>query len=107
MIIPNGTYSIQTQQGGGTDYLGRPMESKAQWSEPKSCRILTNTANRLAQYQDGTFNAATYTMTIDGLQTFPYKFVRLERQGEQLGEFKVASAEQLDVVNATKVTLTR
>lgn len=107
MIINNGYYQFELNIGGGEDEQGRPLQTTAQWSTPAPCRISTNNDNRRARNEDGTFHDATYTMTFDGLLSFPYKRVRLERLGEQLGEYKVVSSEQLEAVQATRVVLSK
>lgn len=105
MIISNGTYSfLSIVDGGGTDELGRPIQPKAEWSIPRPCQIQTASENRMARNDDGVYTKASFILLVD-LQPFPYERIKLERMGENLGEFDVISAEPLEAVQQTKVVV--
>ena len=84
------------------DEAGRPAEATAGWSASRPCQIQTNSDNRKGRYEDGIFHQASYTLLVE-LQTFPHKRIRIERGGEQLGEFDVISVIPLEAVGQTQI----
>jgi hypothetical protein len=105
MILVNGFVYGLLDSGAGLDQKGDPAPLPSQWSEPEPANIKENTRSTEGTYDGGNFTVARYTVFIDGLG-FPYSRVRLtDKQGEELGEFDVQSAQKLTFVNRTKITV--
>lgn len=105
MIIENGTISYATETDGGTDELGRVIPTVTEWSEEHPCNIQANAVNLRAEYEDGSYKKAAYTVLLP-IQPFPYHRARLTLMCEVLGEFKVASVEPLQAVGMVRVAVT-
>lgn len=100
----NGILRYEILVEGGIDDYGEPIPEHSEWSEPIDCSINTNSDNRLGRYEDGVFRIASFTIMIE-LADFPYNSIKLERLGEDLGEYKVLNAEPLTSVGRTKITV--
>ena len=94
-------YLIVTGSGGVNEY-GEPEPQQESWSTPIPCSIKTNHDNRLGTYEDGEYRQASFIILIE-LSTFDAKRVRLERLGENLGEYRVKTVEPLTTVGRTKI----
>lgn len=100
----NGTLRYEILVGGGENEYGEAIPAHSEWSEPIDCSIKTNSDNRIGRYDDGIFRMASFTILIE-LADFPYNSVKLERLGENLGEYQVMSAEPLTTVGRIKITV--
>ena len=100
----NGTLQYETIVGGGVNEYGEPIAAQSEWSEPIPCSIKTNSDNRRGRYEDGIFRIASFDILIE-LAEFPHNTVKLNRLGEELGEYQVLSAEPMTTVGRTKITV--
>lgn len=100
----NGTLRYEILAGGGTDEFGEPIEAQSSWSDPLPCSIKTNNDNRRGKYEDGEFRQASFTILVECVP-FPHNRVKLERLGENLGEYGVMSAEPLTSVGRTQIVV--
>lgn len=110
MIISNGFVSYLVLEGstGSVDELGRPLESTARWSQAIPCRVETTTDTRKGVYEDGKYRHAEFQLLLDHHhQPFPHKRVRIERLGEELGEYDVISVTPLEAVHALRIMVAR
>lgn len=103
-MIYNGTLRYEILAEGGINEWGEPIEAQSTWSEAIPCSIKTNSDNRKGQYEDGEFRQASFTILIECIH-FPYNRIKLERMGENLGEYRVMSAEPLTTVGRTQIVV--
>lgn len=88
----------------GFDADGNPIVSLPVWGIPIKCCIQTLSDTRLQPYQDGKFRNAGYEIHIEVQpQVFNPSEVKLNRYGEDLGEFSVKSIELLPSVGRIKI----
>lgn len=91
-------------QGTSTENeFGELVESTSLWSEPIPCHIKTNSDNRRGKYEDGEFRQAYFTILTEQMDNLSFNRVRLERQGEDLGEYGVMNAENIESQNRTQI----
>lgn len=91
-------------QGTSTENeFGELVESTSLWSEPIPCHIKTNSDNRRGKYEDGEFRQASFTILTEQMDNLSFNRVRLERQGEDLGEYGVMNAENIESRNRTQI----
>lgn len=91
-------------QGTSTENeFGELVESTSLWSEPIPCHIKTNSDNRRGKYEDGDFRQASFTILTEQMDNLSFNRVRLERQGEDLGEYGVMNAENIESQNRTQI----
>lgn len=91
-------------QGTSTENeFGELVESTFLWSEPIPCHIKTNSDNRRGKYEDGEFRQASFTILTEQMDNLSFNRVRLERQGEDLGEYGVMNAENIESQNRTQI----
>ena len=83
---------------------GEPIKAQSAWSEAIPCSIKTNSDNRKGRYEDGEFRQASFTILVECIP-FPYNRVKLERMGENLGEYRVMNAEPLTTVGRTQIVV--
>lgn len=98
----NGTLKYEIVSGGGLNDYGEVEEAHSEWSDPIPCSIKTNSDTRKGKYEDGEFRQASFTVLIESAE-FPHKRISLERQGENLGEYRVLSSEPLTTVGRTQI----
>lgn len=98
----NGYIQYEVLSGGGINEFGEAITPISEWSEPIPCSIKTNSDNRKGKYEDGEFRRASFTILVE-LMSFPHNRIKLERYGEQLGEYRVMSAEPLTSVGRTQI----
>lgn len=92
------------KQGTSTENeFGELVESTSLWSEPIPCHIKTNSDNRRGKYEDGEFRQASFTILTEQMDNLSFNRVRLERQGEDLGEYGVMNAENIESQNRTQI----
>lgn len=91
-------------QGTSTENeFGELVESTSLWSEPIPCHIKTNSDNKRGKYEDGEFRQASFTILTEQMDNLSFNRVRLERQGEDLGEYGVMNAENIESQNRTQI----
>ena len=90
----NGTLRYEILTEGGID----------EWSDPLPCSIKANSDNRKGRYEDGEFRQASFTILVECIP-FPYNRVKLERMGENLGEYRVMNTEPLTTVGRTQIVV--
>lgn len=100
----NGSLEYAVVTGGGVNEYGEAVPSVTGWSEPVPCSIMTVSDTRLGTYEDGEFRKASFQIMIE-VARFPYGRIRLERLGEDLGEYRVISATPLATVGRTKIVV--
>lgn len=91
------TYQILTENEHMNEY-GEPISAEAAWASPVHCSIKTNSDTRKGKYEDGEFRMASFTILIEFVAGFAADRVKLERLGEDLGEYRVLSVEPLATV---------
>lgn len=91
-------------QGASTENeFGELVESSSSWTDSIPCHIKTNSDNRKGKYEDGEFRQASFTILAEQIDNLSFNRVRLERQGEDLGEYGVMNAENLESQNRTQI----
>lgn len=100
----NGTLKYQTlTENGQVNEYGEPVAAQVSWSDPVPCSIKTNSDTRKGRYEDGEFRMASFTVLIEYREGFAAERVKLERLGEDLGEFQVISVEPLTTVGRIQI----
>lgn len=100
----NGTLKYQTlTENGQMNEYGEPVAAQVSWSDPVPCSIKTNSDTRKGKYEDGEFRMASFTVLIECVAGFAADRVKLERLGEDLGEYRVLSVEPLATVGRIKI----
>ena len=99
----NGHVQYRTQGTSTENEFGELVESTSLWSEPIPCHIKTNSDNRRGKYEDGEFRQASFTILTEQMDNLSFNRVRLERQGEDLGEYGVMNAENIESQNRTQI----
>lgn len=94
----NGTLQYQVLSPGGIDDNGEPIAHTETWSDAIACNIKTNSDNRKGVYEDGEFRMASFIILLeaDAKRKFEnIKRVKLTRNDETLGEYRVICSEPL------------
>ena len=95
-IVANGT---------PIDSNGDPVAAYEDWSEPIPCLVRTVSDNRKAVYVDGEYRAISLEVLVEMSQ--PYctcaDSVKIGRNGECLGEFRVIRTESLTTVGRIRI----
>lgn len=94
----NGTLSFQRLSSGEVDVNGEPIATSETWSDPIACSIKTNSDNRKGMYEDGEFRVASFLVLLEADAKQKYesiKRVKLMRDAEDLGEYRVMCSESL------------
>lgn len=100
----NGTLKYQTlTENGQMNEYGEPVAAQVSWSDPVPCSVKTNSDTRKGRYEDGEFRHASFTVLVEYREHFAAKRVKLERLGEDLGEFQVISVEPLVTVGRIQI----
>lgn len=99
----NGHFMYLTQGTSNENEFGELVESTSLWSDPIPCHIKTNSDNRKGKYEDGEFRQSSFTILTEQMDNLSFNRVRLERQGEDLGDFGVMNAENLESQNRTQI----
>lgn len=99
----NGYISILRVMGGGYNDMGEIEPAEQDWSEPIPCNIKTNTDTRKGVYDGGEYRHASFTVLIERPMRGAMTRVRLERFGEDLGEYDVLSTEQMPGMGRTQI----
>lgn len=100
----NGTLKYQTlTENEQVNEYGEPVAAQVSWSDPLPCSIKTNSDTRKGKYEDGEFRHASFTVLIEYREGFAAERVKLERLGEDLGEFQVISVEPLTTVGRIQI----
>lgn len=88
---------------GGLNEWGEVADTaQSTWSVPIPCSIKTNSDTRKGKYEDGEFRQASFLILVE-VMPFPHVRVKLERHGEELGEYRVLSSEPLTTVGRTQI----
>ena len=106
-FVPNGTLEVITKTGGGIDAeTGYPVPASVSYGDPIACQIVPVKRDNLARDSHGeAYTGESYKVYIVQ-RPFPDERVRLKgRDGGVIGEFSVISAEQLDAVCETLITV--
>lgn len=82
---------------------GELVAAPETWSDPTPCSIKTNSDTRKGVYEDGQFRQASFTVLVELASIAEVKRVRIERLGEDLGEYQVMSIEPLSLMNRTQI----
>lgn len=107
MIIENGTIQVKQKTGGGiepTTGYARPS-SAVSWGDPIPCQYYPNRYTNLGRVSGEHVKSAEYTVLIE-LQPLGAEQIRLtDNQRGLVGEFSIISAEPLEAVGQTKITI--
>lgn len=107
MIIENGTIQVKQKTGGGIDPTtgyARPS-SAVSWGDPIPCQYYPNRYTNLGRVSGEHVKSAEYTVLIE-LQPLGAEQIRLtDNQRGLVGEFSIISAEPLEAVGQTKITI--
>lgn len=102
----NGTIRAMTSAGAALSEWGEPAAQEQTWSDPVPCHIKTDTEDRTWTYSDGTQRRASFTVLTEGPQAMSLAGrVKLERLGEELGEFEIVSIVPVASMNRVKITV--
>lgn len=100
----NGSLKCQTLTGNEQmNEYGEPVAAQVSWGDPVPCSIKTNSDTRKGKYEDGEFRMASFTILIEFVAGFAADRVKLERNGEELGEYRVLSVEPLTSVGRIQI----
>lgn len=100
----NGHLKCQTLTGDGQmNEYGEPVAAQASWGDPVPCSIKTNSDTRKGKYEDGEFRQASFIVLIECVAGFTADRIKLERLGEDLGEYRVLSVEPLTSVGRIQI----
>lgn len=94
-------YLIASEENETNEY-GEPIAHQESWSEEIPCSIKTNNDNRLGKYEDGEFRQASFVVLIE-MSKFDAKRIKIERLGEELGEYRILSVEPLTTVGRVQI----
>lgn len=102
----NGYLTYETITESVLDEWGEVAEAQSVWSDPIPCSIKTNSDTRKGRYEDGEFRQASYTVMVEMQHDFTdTNRLRLVRRGEDLGEFRIMTAEPLASVGRTQIVV--
>lgn len=99
----NGTLWYAREVGVTENEYGEAVQTEdVTWSCPIPCSIKTNSDTRKGKYEDGQFRQASF-MVLTELIENPFIRVRLERLGEELGEYQTISVTPIPIQNRTQI----
>lgn len=103
----NGHIQILQPSTGRFDELGNPVIEDAVYGDEIECCIQTVNDNRKGRYIDGMFRQSSYYIFIESCNVTPASatMIKIERNGEYLGEFNIQSVEELSSVGRIKITV--
>ena len=94
---------IVSEDEDSVNEYGEPITGEQEsWGEEIPCSIKTNSDTRLGKYEDGEFRQASFLVLIE-LAKFDAVRIKLERLGEDLGEYRVISVEPLTTVGRIQI----
>lgn len=99
----NGTLQYQKLTPAGVNKFGEPKPATIEWSDPIECLIKTNTDNRKGVYEDGEFRQASFLVHLEARNDAAFDRIRLYRQHESLGEYRIMSREPLTSVGRIQI----
>lgn len=103
----NGHIQILQPSTGRFDELGNPVIEDAVYGDEMECCIQTVNDNRKGRYIYGMFRQSSYYIFIESCNVTPASatMIKIERNGEYLGEFNIQSVEELSSVGRIKITV--
>lgn len=105
MIISNGYIKAKDKTGGGFDGNGNPIPSGSTWGDPIPCRHKPNRNSFKGKQNGNAFTIASYEILIEQ-QPFPSEQIQLfDESNVKLGEYSIMWKENLDAVDALKITV--
>lgn len=100
----NGTLQIlEVTKENGTDEYGEPIAAQTAWGDPIPCSVRTSSDTRKGKYEDGEYRHSSFIVLIEWRDGFSADRIRLERLGEDLGEYGVLSVEPLSTVGRIQI----
>ncbi|MCQ2299703.1 MAG: hypothetical protein MJZ81_06235 [Bacteroidales bacterium] len=98
-MLPEGTEGIEF------DIDGNPVAAGISWSEGIECSVQTVRDTRKGVYEDGNFRQASFSILVEEVTEALRNagIVRVERLGEDLGEYRVMSIEPLETVGRVRI----
>lgn len=100
----NATLRYELLHECGIDDNGEPLDYEQLWSEPIPCFVQTVSDTRLGTYEDGEFRSAKFIVWVETREIL-YSRLMLTRQGEELGEYRIQSAEAFPRIGRVKITV--
>lgn len=104
----NGYIYIMATAAEELNEYGEPILAEPAWGEPIAAEISANSDSRLGRrYEDGRYRQAAYTIYIEGTDNAPAlnTRIRVERRGEQLGEYETLTVEPLPQMGRTRIII--
>ena len=101
----NGYIIVLSAPGASLDEYGEVEFPEAQWGDPIPAHIRTNRDNRTEKGEVGEYRDASYTVLVERAIPLDIKTVKLERYGEELGEFDIRSIEPVPGQNRVQITV--
>lgn len=99
----NGTLKcLEVTKENGVNEYGEPVAAQTAWGDPIHCSIKTNHDTRKGKYEDGEFRQASFVILIER-SSFAADRIKLERLGEDLGEYRILSVEPLATVGRIRI----
>lgn len=106
MFINGYIYKSTTTSSYIDSTTGELVSSEQSWDAGAPCCITTNSDTRRGVYDDGEFRQASYTVIIEmNGKHYSAETVKLERNGEELGEFRVLSIEPITTMGRVKIVV--
>lgn len=100
----NGTIQLgMMSEATENEYGELVSDGEVVYSEPIPCSVKTNSDTQRGRYVDGVFRQASFIVLIELENVVDITNVKIERRGEQLGEYQVISSEPLDSVGRTQI----
>lgn len=94
---------IVSKDEDSVNEYGEPITGEQEsWGDEIPCSIKTNRDTRLGKYEDGEFRQASFLVLIE-VAKFDAVRIKLERFGEDLGEYRVMSVEPLTTVGRIQI----
>lgn len=101
----NGYIIVLNAPGASLNEYGEVEFPEAEWSDPIPAHIRTNRDNRMEKGEGGEYRDASYTILVERAIPLGIKTVKVERLGEELGEFGIRSIEPVPGQNRVQITV--
>lgn len=106
MIIATGYIRVISEQGGGFDEKGNPIEVSQELGHPIPCNFQRNDYRGRGIYEGGQYTSASYTILIDVQDFHPCRIKLYNLRGDCLGEYEVQQKGIVDLWEVGNTQLT-